>query len=173
MPAENVAERYTTELLTPDEVEQLYKISTAEQTRLRKRRGIPFVQTGQRKPRYRRADLDVWIKERIEQRATEAKTGSGHAVGAWPTVGVRRAGTVVRTIDIRGRERPAPTPDYLTVRARVEAIIAMDDDWHARSGDNIRIAELIGEGCTADHVAQIRSQLIKRGTRLIVKRGAS
>jgi predicted DNA-binding transcriptional regulator AlpA len=51
-------------LLTPDDVEGLFKIAKATQAAMRSRREIPFVLVGPRMPRYRRSEITAWLAER-------------------------------------------------------------------------------------------------------------
>ncbi|MDX2092506.1 MAG: helix-turn-helix domain-containing protein [Kofleriaceae bacterium] len=53
------------ELLTPDDVEKMYGLKTNTQATLRHRKLIPHVKLGPRTPRYRKADLDMWVASRV------------------------------------------------------------------------------------------------------------
>jgi predicted DNA-binding transcriptional regulator AlpA len=52
------------QLLTPEQVEALYKISRSTQAAMRSRRQIPFLLVGPRMPRYVRSELLAWLNAR-------------------------------------------------------------------------------------------------------------
>jgi excisionase family DNA binding protein len=53
-------------LLTPDDLAQITGLSTETLAQWRsQRRGIPFLKLGRNVVRYRQADLDAWLQERI------------------------------------------------------------------------------------------------------------
>lgn len=54
-------------LLTPADVERIYRIKIGTQKTLRKRGQIPFVKVGSRMVRYRPSDLEAWILVRTKQ----------------------------------------------------------------------------------------------------------
>lgn len=52
------------ELLTPEDVERLFKIPKPTQASMRSRGQIPFVRLAPRTPRYSPKDLRAWLSER-------------------------------------------------------------------------------------------------------------
>lgn len=52
------------EILTPDEIEEEFKIAKSTQAAMRSRRQIPFLMVGPRMPRYRRSEVMAWLAER-------------------------------------------------------------------------------------------------------------
>lgn len=52
------------ELLTPDDVEERFKMAKSTQAAMRSRRQIPFILIGPRMPRYRRSEIVAWLADR-------------------------------------------------------------------------------------------------------------
>ncbi len=59
------------ELLTPEELEEQWKIPRATQASMRSRGVIPFILIGPRTPRYRRADIEKWLAARVAGHAQD------------------------------------------------------------------------------------------------------
>ena len=65
-PGDDNATRLSAKLLTPVEVAEITGLSTETLAQWRsQRRGIPFVKISRNCVRYRLADLDRWLEERI------------------------------------------------------------------------------------------------------------